>query len=82
MNSGVELGIRAGVTALALGCLAGLAFALDVPAPLLWAVGAVLFGGVAIWLWRRWLDRLEIERAVAKHQPEYPGGRDTHDPKF
>lgn len=76
MNDRVELGLRAGVTALTLGCLVGFAFALNVPVTLLWGLGAVLFGVCAVWLWRRWAERLENERAKAAFQPEYPQGPD------
>jgi membrane protein implicated in regulation of membrane protease activity len=68
----VEAGLRIGASVAFVVSLAGLAATLNVPPGLIWTGAAVLTGGAAIWLWRRWMDRWEVSQEQKKRQPDYP----------
>ncbi len=72
MSHWVEAGLRIGASVAFVVSLAGLAATLNVPPGLIWTGLAVLTGGSAIWLWRRWLERWEVSQAQKQHQPDYP----------
>lgn len=81
MSHWVEAGLRIGASVAFLVSLAGLAASLNVSPGLIWTGLALVTGGVAVWLWRKWLDRWENAQEKKQHQPDYPS-QTTDEPQY
>ncbi len=67
-----ELAARLLVTLAFLGSFGGLMSSLSIDPIPLWTTAVIITSIPTIWLWRRWLDRLELERDIARSRPEPP----------